>query len=108
MNIETYQVTVFVGGDVATAKRWLREECYRSGLCVTVTPTTFVYTGGDEDGLAIGFVNYPRFPSTRDEIWNRAHAIATALVVALCQKTALVVATDRTEWIQVTPPGGRQ
>lgn len=106
--VDTYTVTVYMGGDIEVAKQWLRRECYQSGLCVTIAPTLFIYTGGDETGFAIGFVNYPRFPSEPSDIWTRAVAVAMALVVECCQKTALIVATDRSEWIQVTPPGARQ
>lgn len=32
------------------------------GLCVTVTSTRFIYTGGWEMGYRVGLRNYPRFP----------------------------------------------
>jgi hypothetical protein len=103
--VSTYTVTLYVAGDCESAKRWLRRECYERGLCVTVTPTTFIYTGGEEAGVAIGFVNYPRFPSAPEAIWELAVAIARAIVPELCQRTALLVAADRTEWVTIDPPG---
>jgi hypothetical protein len=108
MKVASYQATIYMAGSPDRAKQHLREECYGRGLCVTVSPTTFIYTGGEEEGIQIGLVNYPRFPSTPDEIFGRAVNLALSLVRVLCQKTALVVATDRTEWIQVMPPGARQ
>jgi len=104
--METYAVTVYLACDPANAKAWLRRECYESGMCVTVTPTSFLYTGGEEVGVAIGFVNYPRYPADPPAIFARALRIARELVVECCQKSALVVATDRTEWVRVEPPGG--
>lgn len=106
--VDTYTVTVYMAGDIDTAKRWLRAECYREGLCVTVTPTTFIYTGGEETGFAIGFVNYPRFAHERGSRYERARSVASSLVAECCQKTALIVATDRTELIQIAPPGVTQ
>lgn len=103
--IKTYTVTIFVAGDCETAKRLIRKECYQRGLCVTVTPTTLIYTGGEEAGVAIGLVNYPRFPADTDTLWARAVAIATALVPGLCQRSALVVSADRTQWLRIDPPG---
>jgi hypothetical protein len=50
-------------------------------LCVTVTPTTFVYTNGREEGAIIGLINYPRFPTTRKKIKQIAEDIAK-----LCKK----------------------
>lgn len=35
---DTIQFTIWVGGDIDTAERWLREFCYRLGFCVTVDP----------------------------------------------------------------------
>jgi hypothetical protein len=67
--VPTYAVRLYIAGDVETAKRWLRHECWREGLCVTIEPTTFIYTGGEEDGFVVGFVNYPRFPTDPAGIW---------------------------------------
>lgn len=107
-DVETVVVTVYMGGDIETAKRWLRAHCYERGLCVTVTPTTFIYTGGEESGFAIGLVNYPRFPVEHAAyLCGRAREIANTLVRVCCQKTALVVGPDVTEWIAVKPPGAR-
>lgn len=105
--VSSYSVTVYMAGDLADIKRALRAECFAVGLCVTVTPTTFIYTGGEESGASIGIVNYPRFPSTPDAIWSQAVALAERLIVACCQRTALVVGADRTRWVAIEPPGAR-
>lgn len=103
----TRSFTIYIAGDVTDAKRKLRELAYQHGLCVTVTPADFIYTGGEETGVAIGLVNYPRFPSTFDDLQTRAISIAQQLIVALCQKTALVVGPAETHWIVIDPPGMR-
>jgi Fe-S-cluster-containing hydrogenase component 2 len=103
--VATYVVTVYMAGDIDTAKRWLRRHCYDRGLCVTVAPTSFIYTGGEETGFSVGLVNYPRFPSEPADIFDHAESIARSLVAECCQTAALVVATDRTRWIKVQPPG---
>lgn len=107
--VSTYTVRLYMAGDIAEAKRLLRAECYppNEGLCVTVEPTTFIYTGGEEAGFVVGFVNYPRFPSTPDALFQRARAIAERLIPALCQWAALLIAPDRTEWINTRPEGQR-
>lgn len=94
-----------MAGPIETAKQVIRDVCYYEGLCVTVDPTTFIYTGGEETGVAIGFVNYPRFPSKPEELLQRARAMAEKLIPAMNQKSALLVAPDKTEWILVEPPG---
>ena len=106
--IATYCATIFVAGSIETAKQVIRERAYAEGQCVTVTPTTFIYTGGEEDGTAIGLVAYPRFPRTDREIFDSARHLALALLPKLNQRSALIVAGDITEWISITPPGGRE
>lgn len=100
-------VTVEMAGDLDTAKRWLRTYCYAKGRCVTVIPTTFIYTGGEETGFRIGLVNYPRFPSTLAELEACALEIARGLLVECCQKTALVTTPDTAFFLPLDPPGRR-
>jgi len=57
-------------------KDFLQKYVDRVGLCVTVTPTTFVYKDGREDGAVIGLINYPRFPTTREKLKQTAEEIA--------------------------------
>ena len=104
---DTVVVTVYVAGGLADAKRFLRKATYppHCGLCVTVTPTTFIYTGGSEDGVAGGLVQYPRFPKSAEEIWWRAVEIARGLLVELCQTSALVVGPQKTMWLSCREDG---
>lgn len=99
--VKPYTVTVFVAGDLHTARESLRRQCVEEGLCVTLTATEFVYTAGLESGVAVGFVNYPRFPKSPEEIYARAKALAVRLRADLCQRTALIDAPDKTEWLPI-------
>jgi hypothetical protein len=103
--IATYQATIYIAGDLVTARALLREEAYQQWLCVSLTPTEFVFTGAVESGVAIGFVNYPEVSSTPEKIFERAKDIATKLIPKMGQRSALVVGPDQTEWIFVQPPG---
>lgn len=98
MNCETYNATIFIGGDLDTARRVCREFCYAEGECVTVEPVEYIYTGGSEAGVRVGFINYPRFPREPADIWGRAWKLAELLMVALCQHSFTLQATDRTEF----------
>lgn len=69
---ETYRVSIFMSGPIEAAKQVLRSMCLRVGLCVTIDPTLFIYTGGEEAGYVVGLLNYPRFPATPAEIDARA------------------------------------
>src|SRR3972149_477941 len=108
MSVATFTVTIHMAGDIATAKAFLRNDCYQRGLCVTVAPETFIYSGGEEEGFSIGFVNYPRFPASPEVIRARALEIAEKLIVSCCQKTALIVDPEQTTRLQIDPPGARK
>lgn len=54
------------------------------GLCVTVTPTEYIYKGGREPGVMVGLIRYPRFPET--DLWQHGMALADLLRVNLGQK----------------------
>ena len=99
----SYSVTVYVAGDIADARRSLRQQAMEEGLCVTLTPTTFIYTAGAEEGVAVGFINYPRFPKTPGVIWGRAVEVAERLMVDMCQHSACVVGPDETLWLTRRP-----
>jgi hypothetical protein len=102
-SVPTYAVRLHMAGDIEQAKRVLRKACYppNEGLCVTVERATYIYTGGEEEGFVVGFVNYPRFPQEPCQLWERAKEIASQLIPELCQWSALLVAPDKTEWINL-------
>lgn len=58
----SYPVSIFMAGDYNAAREICRAYCDEVGYCVTVTPTSYVYTGGEESGFIVGLINYPRFP----------------------------------------------
>jgi hypothetical protein len=53
--------------------------------CVTITPTSFVYTDGFENGVVVGFISYPRFAKNRLIIRKRAIDLAQILMDKLVQ-----------------------
>jgi len=102
----TRRVQIFMAGDIAEAKRAIRSYCYNFGCCVTVTPTDFIYTGGEEAGFVVGLVNYPRFPvETETELIDLAHSLIERLLSTCNQKSALIVGDNVTEWVTRDPPG---
>ena len=96
---KTDVITLYLAGDVDIATQACREFCFNEGLCVTVTKTNFVYTGGAEGGVAVGLLNYPRFPSTEDELRATAHDLAFFLMERLVQHSVLVVGPKQSIWM---------
>lgn len=91
----TYTTTIFIGGDYAKAKEVCRGYCM-AGLCVTIEPTEYVYTGGCEAGVRVGLINYARFPADDWLIFDHALKLARMLREALSQHSFSIVATDKT------------
>ena len=50
----------------------IQQYCNAKKQCVTVTPTRFIYVDGSEPGVIVGFINYPRFPYSTQEVIDRA------------------------------------
>jgi len=95
----TWTVSIYLAGDIDVAKQVCREECFRAGLCVTVEPCEYIYTGGQETGYRVGLVNYPRFPATAESITTRALALASVLMLRTYQLSVLVVTPTETHWL---------
>jgi hypothetical protein len=66
------------------------------GLCVTLTPARFIYKLGSENGMAVGLINYPRFPCHPIAIRRRALELAELLMKAYNQLRVSVVFPDET------------
>ena len=88
---ETYWARIYIAGDVAHAKKIVRKYVWEEGLCVTVTPTDYIYTGGEEAGMMVELVNYPRFPSTPKDIAETAVDLGMKLMEKLYQRSFSVM-----------------
>lgn len=95
----TFTAHIYMSGPIEVAKQIIRAECLREGLCVTIEPTTFIYTGGEESGYVVGLINYPRFPSTPAAIEARARDLMHKLLHATFQHSGLLMTPDVTEWV---------
>ncbi len=99
MTSKTYTATIFIAGDLAKIKDTCREFCLR-GLCVTVTPTEFIYVGGSETGAAVRLINYPRFESGPEAININALELARTLMVECHQRSCTVACSDQTHYLK--------
>lgn len=102
-NIPAHWVKLYLSGPIEVAKQIIREECIRAGLCVTIEPTTYIYTGGEEQGYVVGLINYPRFPSTPEEIDARGRDLMQKLMLGTFQGSALMMNPHTSEWISTRP-----
>lgn len=96
--VPSYSVSIFIAGSSRQAEAICSAYCDAVGLCVTVTETTYCYTGGKEAGIIVGLIHYPRFPSTPGAIWAHAEALADRLCQGMKQQSYSIQAPDRTAW----------
>jgi hypothetical protein len=99
LQVETWWVKLYLAGPIDEAKNIIRKECYDAGLCVTIEPTDFIYTGGEEKGYVVGLINYPRFPSTKADINARAEDLMNKLLQGTFQHSALMMTPEETSWV---------
>lgn len=97
-SVPTFWAHIYIAGDIAHARQACREYCLAVGLCVTIEPLEFIYTGGEEAGIRVGLINYPRFPSDPPQIKEKATALAGLLKTRLCQHSYSIVTPDETVW----------
>ena len=95
----TRTIRIYLSGPIEVAKQVIRESVMDEPLCVTVEPTTFIYTGGEEQGYVVGLVNYPRFSITPEQLDDRAMRLAELLLDRTFQWSALVVTPEKSTWI---------
>lgn len=92
-------VKLYLSGPIEVAKQVLRKECLRIGLCVTIEPTSFIYTGGEEAGYVVGLVNYPRFPKPQSALDALGRELGQILLEKTYQQSVLVMTPETTTWI---------
>lgn len=101
----TFTASIYVGrrkhyGEYITTtnigRRLCQDFCDAVGLCVTFTETEFIYKNGNEPGLIVGLINYPRFPDAELNIKVKALELARALLIAYEQLKVSVVFPDET------------
>jgi hypothetical protein len=95
----SFPVSILIAGSISRAEDACRRYCFEHGACVTLTPTTYVYTGGAETGLIVGLINYPRFPKDPEALMAQAATLAEFLMDELCQGSCTVQGPELTVWM---------
>ena len=101
---KTFWVRIYASGPIETAKTVCRKYCLGVGLCVTIEPSLFIYTGGEETGYCVGLIQYPRFPAKQSVILAKARELAERLLNETAQHSILIMTPTKTEWITKREP----
>ena len=98
--VDTYKVEIYCGSRVGYTNEYIsldylkqvcREYCDDTSYCVSITETHFVYKGGEEPGLHITMINYPRFPLSQETINDHGITLARILMDKARQKRVSVI-----------------
>lgn len=99
---DTFWAKIYLSGDLAVIKQACREYCMM-GLCVTIKEVLFIYTGGEEYGVEIGLINYPRFPDTKENIYAKTIKLAEICRDRTFQWSYLVMTPETTFYNSIRP-----
>lgn len=96
----SYPMSIFMSGDMREAFDVCMEYCERVGFCVTLNGTGYIYRrqgrGAHSPGFVVGLINYPRFPMTPKQLWERAEQLAALLCERVEAESYTIQAPDRT------------
>ena len=99
----SHNVTIYIAGDLQDAKRSLKAYCAEEGFCVSLQACEYIYTGGCEEGVKVGLINYPRFVRTPEELDLKAREIASKLLKDLYQQSCTIVTPAEALWLSLRP-----
>lgn len=86
---------IWMAGNYPNAEEICRKFCER-GMCVSIYPVNYIYTGGEESGFCVTLINYARFPKTPLELKDLSFELAMDLMVGLHQQSFSIEHPDMT------------
>jgi hypothetical protein len=87
---KTHVIKIYIAGDKQTARQFL-QKYVMDGACVSISDEEYIYTMGNETGIVVNLINYPRFPKEPYELLNQAHELAEQLIEELHQGSCTIV-----------------
>lgn len=86
----THVIKIYIAGDKNLARQVLQEYVMK-GMCVSISDEEYIYTMGNETGIVVNLINYPRFPKSKQELLTEAYQLAEHLIEKLYQGSCTVV-----------------
>ena len=81
-------IEIYIAGDYGMALEALRKWCSEDRDCWSVQRIDYVYTGGQEAGVKLTRIDYPRFPMvTGKELHDRGMGMAHYMLQELHQSS---------------------
>ena len=87
---ETRVLKIYIAGDKNLARQILQEYVMK-GACVSISDEEYIYTMGNETGIVVNVINYPRFPKDSITLLNDTILLAHLLLEKMYQGSCTVV-----------------
>ena len=103
--VDTFQADIYLSATTPEGYHYdavaqVLENWVATGGCVSICDCDYVHTDAYEMGYKLTLINYPRFPSTPEELTERALELAKILKNACNQNRVSVVTTDKTYMLE--------
>lgn len=105
---ESYFFDIHMAGDINAASLIIQRYAAETGMCISLSPQSFIYTGGREEGFKVGFINYPSFQKEPNEIMASARDLARVLRVGLGQLSYSIETISETIWVSHKKENGEK
>lgn len=86
----SFRARIYIAGPMDVAEQVIREFVMQ-GACLNIHPNKYIYTGGEEIGYTVEFINYPRFPASEEQILESCMNLADKLLDKTFQKSYTIV-----------------
>lgn len=96
---KSFFAAVHIAGSYSQAETLCRQWVMR-GACVQLTPCSYIYTGGAEDGVVARIMQYPRFERPEQEILDMTIELGKYLAQEMCQISFSIETPDNTVYYQ--------
>lgn len=93
-----FSARIYISGPLGVIKQTCRHWCKENPCCVNISKTSFIYPGGEETGACVELLNYPKFPSTAEEILDKAKSLGFRLKEDTAQDSFLIATPKLTHW----------
>ena len=90
---KTHVIKIYIAGDRNLARQYL-QGYVMDGACVSISEEEYIYTMGNETGIVVNLMNYPRFPKEPWLLLSQALTLGELLIENLHQGSCTVVDLD--------------
>jgi len=91
----SFFATIYISGPLHKAEDICRKFVAR-GACVNVSESNFIFKFGEQKGVSITFINYPRFSKPQSEILKDATDLGFLLMEGMNQGSFTIMTPTET------------